>query len=79
MSIVTTCYLFFFLISGIYLHYINAHVVDLTKTDDRSAILSERTPHDDSNCEEQTPDLKSGHESQKGLDIKIHWLTGREL
>jgi hypothetical protein len=43
--------------------------VDLTKAkvqDRQTRRLVERTPHDGSQCNSQTWDLKSGHKSQKG-------------
>jgi hypothetical protein len=48
---------------------------------DGPALSPEKTPHDDSKCNSQTYDLKSGHESQKGArhqdrlaDCKVTWL-----
>jgi hypothetical protein len=47
-------------------------------TNDRPALLSERTRQDDSHCNGQTCDLTSGNEYQTGLDTKTDWLTDRQ-
>jgi hypothetical protein len=47
-------------------------------TTDRPTLSSEWALQEDKDCNGHHLRLKSGHESQKGLDTKTDWLTGRQ-
>jgi hypothetical protein len=47
-------------------------------TNDRPTLSPERAPQEDKDSNSHYIGLKSGHESQRGLDTKTDWLADRQ-